>query len=152
MHIARDSGRILKTYTASAACPWCKMSKLRYILEFHVLFLENEQSIESTQTIKDVCTHCLTLCDDLPQMDFLCAKCGQLTIFSGERGDEDWLMFIRVIGDGAKFEEFYRRLLKDGAMVGKRYCLICLERLWRDYKEKPEMLQWEIDTPKTQFK
>jgi hypothetical protein len=151
MLIARDSGRISNAYSVETTCSWCKISKLRYDLEFQVMTIENRQTVESRQLIKNICAHCLTLCDNLPQMDFLCAKCGQLIIFSGERLDSEWSLFTRVIGGSLKFEEFYRRLLKDGALVGKRYCLHCLDRLWRDYKLDPKSLQLELDAPKPYF-
>jgi hypothetical protein len=69
------SGQIAKAYAVEANCPWCKMSKLRYDIEFAALALEGKQVIDSSYIVKGICVHCFTVCDELPKMDFVCAKC-----------------------------------------------------------------------------
>ncbi len=151
MQIAFDSGRITDDYAVDKNCPWCKMSKLRHDLEFHVVSFERGQAVESTQAIKNVCVHCLTVCDDLPEMDFLCAKCGQLTLFSGESTDSEWKLFTRVMSPDRGFEEFYKQLLEDGLKVGKRFCLNCTNRIWSDYRANSDALEKEMDKPRPDF-
>jgi hypothetical protein len=151
MQIARDSGKIACTYAVDSACPWCKTSRLRYELEFQVMSFEGGHTIESSETLKEVCTHCLTLCNAPPRMDFLCAKCGQLTLYSGEPMDSEFELFVKVFSGDSRFKGFYDELIEGGLQEGKRYCLHCLDRLWREYTANPNSLQVELKTPKPHF-
>ena len=147
MQIARDSGRITNSYASDKPCPWCKVGKQRYDLEFQVMTIEKGEAVESTQTLKDICAHCLTVCDELPRIDFLCAKCGQLTI-SNETDGSEWKLFLRTISSDVKFEEFYDRLIEGGIQNGKRYCLHCTDKIWQGYLTNSDFLQKVLAEPK----
>jgi hypothetical protein len=151
MQIARDSGRIAKTYSADTNCPWCKKSKLRYDLEFQIMSFENGHTLETNEIIQNLCAHCLTVCDELPRMDFLCAKCGQLTVYSGGSPDSECALFSKVFSGDDKFERFHKQLINDGLAAGKRFCLHCMDRLWRDYLANPDSVQKELEKPKPYF-
>jgi hypothetical protein len=112
--------------------------------------VENGQPVESTETVKDICAHCLTVCSQLPRIDFICAKCGQLTL-SMETDHSDWPQFTKIFSKDPKFQEFYVSLLKAGAEEGKRYCLHCLNGLWQRYLANPDVLKRELDAPKHDF-
>ena len=149
MQIARDSGRIAATYTVETVCPYCKMSKLRYNLEFQAVSIENGLAIDSSHTIKNLCVHCLTICDELPNMDFLCARCGQITTFLHEDFGAESELFKRVFAPG--FSDFYARLANEGVQAGKRFCMGCLFKIWDDFQKNPHSLQDELEKPKPNY-
>jgi hypothetical protein len=149
MQIARDSGRIAVAYTVETICPYCKMSKLRYDLEFQAVSIENGKAIDSSHIIKNLCVHCLTVCDELPNMDFLCAHCGQITTFLHEDFGAELDLFKRVFAPG--FSDFYSRLANDGIQAGKRFCMNCLFKIWNDFQKNPNTLQDELKKSKPDY-
>ena len=145
------SGRIVDTYVADINCPWCEMSKLRYNMEFEVLVLEQKQIIDSSYTVKGVCVHCLTVCDELPNMDFICAKCEQLTSYMEEDSGSERELFGRLFSSDSKFGNFYQRLTDEGVNLGKRYCLSCVYKIWLGYLAHPDFLSRELEKPKPEY-
>ncbi len=145
------SGRIADTYAADIRCIWCEMSKLRYEMEFEVLTLEQKQVIDSIFIIKGICVHCLTVCDQLPKMDFLCAKCGQLTLYTKEDSALERKLFEHLFSSDDKFGDFYQRLTDGGVKLGKRYCLSCIYKIWRRFLEHPDFLSQELEKPKPEY-
>lgn len=127
------------------------MSKLRYDMEFEVLTLEQKQVFDSSYIVKGICIHCLTVCDQLPKMDFLCAKCGQLTPYMKEDSALERNLFGRLFSSDGKFGDFYQRLTDGGVKLGKRYCLFCVYKIWRGFLEHPDFLSQELEKPKPEF-
>jgi hypothetical protein len=151
MHIARESGKITDAYSVKEDCPWCKMSKLRYDLEFQVATVEKGKVIDSSYKLHCVCSHCLTVCEEPPAMDFLCAKCGQLTLYTQEDSGQDEKSLFKNLFCGPGFPDFYQRLLSGGLKEGKRFCLPCVYKLWQDYSICPASLEKELEKPKPEF-
>jgi hypothetical protein len=151
MQIARDSGKIAASYVTETVCPYCKRSKIRYDLEFQVAAIEKGQVIDSSQTIKNVCTHCLTVCEELPSMDFLCAKCGQLTLYTREDSGASEQNLFKNLFSGTGFPDFYEKMILGGLKEGKRFCLPCVYKIWQDYLQCPASLQEEIEKPKPEY-
>lgn len=149
MQIARDSGRIAAAYPTETVCLYCKMSKLRYDLEFQAVTIENGQAIDSSHTVKNLCVHCFTVCDELPNMDFLCVRCGQITTFWHEDFGAESEMFKRVFAPG--FSDFYARLANEGVRAGKRFCMRCLFKIWDDFRKCPDSLQDKLEKPKPDY-
>jgi hypothetical protein len=112
------SGRIAETYASDLRCPWCEKNKLRYDMAFEVLTLEQKQIFDSSYIVKGICVHCLTVCGQLPKMDFLCAKCGQLTPYTKEDSPSERKLFGRIFSYDGKFDDFYQRLTDDGVKLG----------------------------------
>ena len=148
MQIVRDSGKLTRVYSVEVVCPWCKASNLRFDLEFNVIYFEDGQTTESKKAVKNVCAHCFTICGELPRMDFLCARCGQLAIHAEADPSSEWALFNKVFAEGYQFEGFYRHLLVEGLQDGKRFCLSCLSQIWRDYLVDRDSLQRELEKPK----
>ena len=151
MQIARDSGRIAAAYATQKVCPYCKISKLRYDLEFQVATIEKGQGIDSSHAIKNVCAHCMTVCGEPPSMDFLCAQCGQLTLSIEESSDSEAKMFQSIFSKDREFSDFYERLLSGGLKEGKRFCVPCVYRIWQEFLECPISLQEELEKPKPEY-
>ena len=153
MQIAEGSGRIALVRTSEVKCPYCKVSQKRYDLEFQVLSLEKEQPVDSSYTIRNVCAHCFTVCDEPPKMDFFCAKCGQLTAYLEEKTDVEMGLLEKVFCQSKdyRFHDFYEKLLSDGLHKGKRYCLACVYKIWNLYLASPDSLREEIEKPKRDY-
>ncbi len=151
MQLARDSGRITAAYSVETVCPWCKISKLRYNLEFQVATIEKGQIIDSSHLIKNVCSHCLTVCEEPPSMDFLCAKCGQLTLYTQEDPSLIEQSLFKKLFLGTGFADFYEQLLLGGQKEGKRFCLPCMYKIWQKFLKCPASLQEELEKPKPEY-
>jgi hypothetical protein len=149
MQLARDSGRIIATHEADTKCPCCNTNKPRYDLEFQAATIENGQAIDSNYIIKNLCSNCLTVCDELPNMDFICAKCGQLTTFLQENFSSESELFKRVFSP--EFSDFYQQLSRDGLLAGKRFCMLCTYKIWDDYLKYPDSLHKELEKPKQEY-
>ena len=133
------NGRIAKAYTVETTCPYCNKSKCRWDIEFQSVTVKEEQAIDSSYTVQNICTNCMTVCDEPPEMDFICAKCGQLTPYRSEESDSEWKLFQRLFSyaNEEKFGEFYRLLVAEGLKVGKRYCMACVYKIWRGFIANP---------------
>jgi hypothetical protein len=151
MRIARGSGRIAAAYPAETICPCCNISRRRYDLEFQAITIENGQAIDSSYTVKNLCVQCLTVCDELPRMDFLCAKCGQFTTYIQEDFGSELELFRHLFSQDGKFGDFYERLSTEGLKTGKRYCMSCVYKIWHDYLKCPVSLQGELEKPKHEY-
>jgi hypothetical protein len=123
-------------------CPYCKVRKLRYDLEFQA---------EKGQIIKNVCAHCLTVCGEPPSMDFLCARCGQLTLCIEASSDSEAKMFQRIFSPDPEFSGFYEQLLSGGLKEGKRFCMPCVYKIWQEFLKCPASLQEELEKPKPEY-
>jgi hypothetical protein len=144
-----ETAVIAATYPGGATCMYCKMSKLRHDLEFQVTTMDKGQVIDSSYSIKNVCAHCFTVCDEL--QNFLCAKCGQVTPYEPEIIGSELKLFERIFSENGKFGDFYKRLISEGLTEGKRYCLPCTYKLWEAYLENPSSLREELEKPKSEF-
>jgi len=145
--------RISRSYTTETACPYCNKSKSRLDLEFQSVTVKEEQVIDSSYTIQNICSNCMTICDDPPEMDFICAKCKQLTPCTAEESASEWRLFQRLFScaNEEKFGEFYRLLVAEGLKVGKRYCLACVFNIWRGFMANPSSLGLELEKPKPNY-
>jgi hypothetical protein len=147
------NGRTISSYSLETDCQWCKMSRLRFDLEFQVLTINNGQAIDSSYTIKNLCKNCLTICDEEPKMDFICAKCQRLTLFTQEDSDGELNLFENALSNqgNGKFAFFYDKLISDGKQTGKRYCVSCIYKIWRDYLIDPNRLVEEFKKSKIDY-
>jgi hypothetical protein len=147
------NGRSVATYTAESSCVWCKMSKLRFDLESQVITIKNGQAVDSSYIIKNLCSHCLTVCDEAPKLDFICAKCRSITLFTKEDSDIELNMFENLFSElkDGKFADFYNKLVAGGKQGGKRYCISCVYKIWRDYLMQPNNLCEELEKPKVNY-
>ena len=146
-------GRITNTSTSEINCPYCNMSKLRWDIEFDSVTVKEEQVIDSSYTVKNVCAHCMTVVDEPPQMNFICAKCEQLTQYTQESSESEWKIFQRLFSyvKEEKFGEFYRQLTAEGLKIGKRYCMSCIYKIWRGFMANPSSLGLELEKPKPNY-
>jgi hypothetical protein len=151
MCTAKDRRTIPDAYPVGTSCPYCRISKLRYDLIFEVTTIKKGQVIDSSYSVKNVCAHCFTVCGQEPKMDFLCAKCRQLTPYIEEDFGSELKMFQRLFSKDGEFDDFYRRLISEGLTEGKRYCLPCVYKIWHEYLTNPDSLREELDKPKTEF-
>jgi hypothetical protein len=87
------NGKSIASYYAVTDCPWGKMSKLRFDLKFQVITINNGQAVDSSYVIKNLCSHCLTICDEMPKVDFVCAKCQRPTLFTQEDSEQELNLF-----------------------------------------------------------
>ena len=145
------NGRIAKSYASEIDCPWCKMSKLRYDIEFELLTLEQKQIIDSSYLVKGICVHCLTVCDQLPKMDFVCAKRDQLTTYTQSDSEQEKKLFGHLFSSDGKFGDFYQRLINEGIKAGKRYCLSCVYKIWHGYLANHSFVLDELNKPKPEY-
>ena len=147
------NGRNIASYSSETDCSWCKMSKLRFDLEFQVVTINNGQAVDSSYTIKNICSHCLTVHGEAPKLDFICAKCQHLALFTKEDSDAELNLFENLFSkqkDGI-FAVFYDKLISGGIRAGKRYCVPCVYKIWRDYLTNPNMLTEELEKPKISY-
>jgi len=155
MQLMRDTGRIVRTYEADDSCPYCNMSKSRVDVEFEVLTIEEKQVVDSSFTIQGLCHHCLTVCNQTKNEHFLCSKCGNLSPFiqESELFDSEWIQFQHVFSDSNdnKFGDFYKELIVEGLKKGKRYCLVCVYKIWKEYLSNPDYLRAELECPKRDY-
>jgi hypothetical protein len=146
-------GKVVKTYDAETSCPYCQVSKLRWDIEFEAATIKDGQAIDSSYAVKNICGHCLTVSDEPEKMDFICAKCDQLTpCIDNESGTEREL-FQRLFsyGKDGKFSDFFQYLTTEGLKKGKRYCMSCVYKVWRGYAANPQSLRLELEKPKPNY-
>jgi hypothetical protein len=155
MQPMKDMGKIVKSYSEETDCPYCGRSKLRVDIEFEVLTIEKEQVVDSSFTIQNLCAHCLTVCNQSEDEHFLCSRCGQLSPFVEEKEicDSEWLQFQHLFSDAkdCTFGDFYKELIVEGLENGKRYCLVCLYKIWQEYLTNHDSLQEELAKPKKNY-
>jgi hypothetical protein len=153
MQLVPDSGKIVNSYSVETNCPFCNVSKLRVDIEFEVVTFENGQVIGSSYTIKNLCAHCLTLCNEYARKDFLCARCEQLTpdIEEEEPSDSERSLFQHLFSKDDRFGSFYQKLTDCELGEGKRYCFRCVYEIWKEYMRNPDSLQEELEKPKKDY-
>lgn len=154
MQLVPDSGKIVNTYSVETNCPFCNVSKLQVDIEFEVVTFENGQAIGSSYTIKNLCAHCLTLCNEYSRKDFLCARCEHLTPDIEEEeepSDSERSLFQHLFSKDDRFSAFYQKLADCGLGEGKRYCFRCVYEMWKEYLRNPDSLQEEIEKPKKDY-
>ena len=155
MQLMKDLGKISKKYNAETNCPYCNMSKLRVDIEFEVVTIEKQQLIDSSFTLQHLCAHCLTVCNESKEEHFLCSECGELAPFIQEKElfDSEWTQFQHIFSNANDniFGDFYKELIVKGLEQGKRYCLVCLYKIWKEYLTNPDSLHKELGKPKKGF-
>jgi hypothetical protein len=129
------------------------MYKLRVDVEFEVVTFENGQVIGSSYTLKNLCAHCLTVCNESARKDFLCVRFEQFTpdLEEDEPSDSEWSLFQHLFSKDDKFSEFYQKLTVCGLEEGKRYCFRCVYEMWHEYLRNPDSLQEELEKPKKDY-
>jgi hypothetical protein len=155
MQLMKDMGKISKKYNVESNCPYCSMSKDRVDIEFEVVTVEKQQVIDSSFTIQHLCAHCLTVCNESKDEHFLCSECGELAPFIQEKElcDSEWTQFQHLFSNAndSLFGDFYKELIVEGLEKGKRYCLVCLYKIWREYLANPDSLHEELEKPKREY-
>jgi hypothetical protein len=153
MKLVPDSGKIANAYSVETNCPFCNVSKLRVDIEFEVVTFENGQAIGSSYTIKNLCAHCLTVCNESSRKDFLCARCEHLTsdIEEDEPSDSERSLFQHLFSKDDKFGVFYQKLTKCVLGEVRRYCFRCVYEIWQEYLRNPDSLQEELEKPKKEY-
>jgi hypothetical protein len=84
-------------------------------------------------------------------MDFLCARCGQLTLCIEASSDSEAKMFQRIFSPDPEFSGFYEQLLSGGLKEGKRFCMPCVYKIWQEFLKCPASLQEELEKPKPEY-
>jgi hypothetical protein len=131
------------------------MSKDRIDIEFEVVTIEKQEVIDSSFTIQNLCAHCLTVCNESKEEHFLCSECGELAPFIKEKElcDSEWSQFQHIFSNANDniFGDFYKELIVEGLEKGKRYCLVCLYKIWKEYLINPDSLHEKLEKPKKDF-
>jgi hypothetical protein len=155
MQLMKDMGKISKKYSAETNCPYCNMSNSRVDIAFEVVTIEKQQLIDSSFTIQNLCAHCLTVCNESKEEHFLCSECGELAPFIQEKElcDSEWSQFQHIFSNANDniFGDFYKELIVQGLEKGKRYCLVCLYKIWQKYLTNPNSLHEELEKPKKEY-
>jgi hypothetical protein len=153
MQLVPDSGKIVNAYSVETNCPYCNISKLRVDMDFEVFTIEKGIVIGSSFTLKNLCAHCLTVCNESARKDFLCTRCEQLTphIEENEPSDSEWSLFQHLFSKDDKFSNFYQKLTVCGLEEGKRYCFRCVYEIWQEYLRNPDSLIEELEKPKKDY-
>ena len=155
MQLMKDMGKISKKHTAENNCPYCNTTKQRVDIEFEVVTIEKQQAIDSSFTIQNLCAHCLTVCNESKEEHFLCSQCGELAPFIQEKEllDSEWSQFQHLFSNANDnlFGDFYKELIVEGLEKGKRYCLVCLYKIWQEYLTNPDSIHQELEKPKKAY-
>jgi hypothetical protein len=95
------------------------------------------------------------VCNESKDEHFLCSECGELAPFIQEKElfDSEWTQFQHLFSNAndSLFGDFYKELIVEGLEKGKRYCLVCLYKIWREYLANPDSLHEELEKPKREY-